>query len=38
MASSVKWTKLFGNLRGTVIGMIHVQALPGELMSALYIK
>ena len=31
MASdAARWSRLFGSVRGAVIGMIHVQALPGK--------
>ena len=29
-SNAVRWSKLFGSVKGAVINLIHVQALPGE--------
>ena len=33
MGSRARWTKLFGEVKGAVVGMIHVQALPGNVIT-----
>ena len=29
-SNAARWSRLFGSVKGAVIGMIHVQALPGK--------